>query len=59
MFDENVQFTRNPNEEGLYEIAARELTKSPKKGLYAKCLAECEDIMNAHEHPILGNGSNN
>ena len=42
MFDENVQFTRNPNEEGLYEIAARELTKSPKKGLYAKCLAECE-----------------
>ena len=36
MFDENVQFTRNPNEEGLYEIAARELTKSPKKGSLRK-----------------------
>ena len=42
MLDENVQFSRNPSEEGLYEVAARELTKSPKKGLYAKCLAECE-----------------
>ncbi|MBT3469508.1 MAG: hypothetical protein HN675_09940 [Opitutae bacterium] len=42
MFDENAQFAKNPNKEGLYEIAARELTKSPKKGLYAKCLAECE-----------------
>ena len=42
MFDETAQFAKNPNEEGLYEIAARELTKSPKKGLHAKYLAECE-----------------
>ena len=42
MFDETAQFAKSPNKKGLYEIAARELTKSPKKGLYAKCLAECE-----------------
>jgi hypothetical protein len=37
MFDETAQFAKNPNKEGLYEIAARELFKNPKKGLLAEC----------------------